>query len=78
MDHTIFGNFFFPENLAIYSFPLLMSSSVFKIAALPGDGIGPEVMREAIKVLRVVEKKFAPYPPNHRGASWLGGHRCRR
>jgi 3-isopropylmalate dehydrogenase len=31
---------------------------IFKIAALAGDGIGPEVMREAIKVLRVVEKKF--------------------
>src|SRR5216110_5267 len=29
-----------------------------KIAALAGDGIGPEVMREAIKVLRAVEKKF--------------------
>jgi 3-isopropylmalate dehydrogenase len=28
------------------------------IAALAGDGIGPEVMREAIKVLRVAEKKF--------------------
>lgn len=30
----------------------------YKIAALAGDGIGPEVMREAIKVLRAVEKKF--------------------
>jgi 3-isopropylmalate dehydrogenase len=30
----------------------------FKIAALAGDGIGPEVMREAIQVLRVAEKKF--------------------
>lgn len=30
----------------------------FKIAALAGDGIGPEVMREAIKVLRVAEKRF--------------------
>jgi 3-isopropylmalate dehydrogenase len=30
----------------------------FKIAALAGDGIGPEVMREAVKVLRVTEKKF--------------------
>src|SRR5580698_3428557 len=30
----------------------------FKIAALAGDGIGPEVMREAVKVLRVAEKKF--------------------
>lgn len=29
----------------------------YKIAALAGDGIGPEVMREAIKVLRAVEKK---------------------
>ncbi|HEY1662959.1 MAG TPA: 3-isopropylmalate dehydrogenase [Verrucomicrobiae bacterium] len=28
-----------------------------KVAALAGDGIGPEVMREAIKVLRAVEKK---------------------
>ncbi|MFZ1074376.1 MAG: 3-isopropylmalate dehydrogenase [Verrucomicrobiia bacterium] len=29
-----------------------------KIAALAGDGIGPEVMREAIKVLRVTGKKY--------------------
>jgi 3-isopropylmalate dehydrogenase len=36
-----------------------MSSTVLKIAALAGDGIGPEVMREAIQVLRVVEKKFS-------------------
>jgi len=33
-------------------------SQVLKIAVLPGDGIGPEVMAEAIKVLAVVEKKF--------------------
>ena len=30
----------------------------FNIAVLAGDGIGPEVMREAIKVLRATEKKF--------------------
>ncbi|HEU6447709.1 MAG TPA: 3-isopropylmalate dehydrogenase [Verrucomicrobiae bacterium] len=30
----------------------------FKMAALAGDGIGPEVMREAIKILRATEKKF--------------------
>jgi 3-isopropylmalate dehydrogenase len=30
-----------------------------RIAALAGDGIGPEIMREAIKVLRAVEKRFA-------------------
>lgn len=35
-----------------------MSIQTFKVAALAGDGIGPEVMREAIKVLRAVEKKF--------------------
>jgi 3-isopropylmalate dehydrogenase len=31
----------------------------FKIAVLPGDGIGPEVMAEALKILDAVEKKFA-------------------
>ncbi len=30
----------------------------YQIAALAGDGIGPEVMREAIQVLRGVEKAF--------------------
>lgn len=35
-----------------------MSSRQFKVAALAGDGIGPEVMVEAIKVLRATEKKF--------------------
>lgn len=34
-------------------------TAALKIAALPGDGIGPEIMREAIKVLRAIEKKFA-------------------
>lgn len=29
-----------------------------KIAVLPGDGIGPEVMAEALKVLDIVQKKF--------------------
>jgi 3-isopropylmalate dehydrogenase len=33
-------------------------TKTFKIAALAGDGIGPEVMREALKVLRAAEKKF--------------------
>jgi 3-isopropylmalate dehydrogenase len=31
----------------------------FKIAVLAGDGIGPEVMAEALKVLAAVEDKFA-------------------
>jgi 3-isopropylmalate dehydrogenase len=29
-----------------------------RIAVLPGDGIGPEVCREAIKVLEVVSSRF--------------------
>ena len=36
-----------------------MSASSFQIAALAGDGIGPEVMREAISVLRAVENRFS-------------------
>jgi 3-isopropylmalate dehydrogenase len=35
-----------------------MSLKTFNVAALAGDGIGPEVMREAIKILRAVESKF--------------------
>ncbi len=35
-----------------------MISRIFNVAALAGDGIGPEVMREGIKVLRAVEQKF--------------------
>ena len=34
-------------------------SKTLNIAALAGDDIGPEVMREAIKVLRAVERKFS-------------------
>ena len=30
----------------------------YKIAVLPGDGIGPEVMQEAIKVLDAISKKY--------------------
>ena len=29
-----------------------------KIAVLPGDGIGPEVVREAIKVVKAIGNKF--------------------
>lgn len=31
----------------------------YKIAVLPGDGIGEEIMQQAIKVLRVIEKRNA-------------------
>jgi 3-isopropylmalate dehydrogenase len=33
-------------------------AKVFKVAVLPGDGIGPEVMAEALHVLDAVEKKY--------------------
>jgi len=33
-------------------------ASTFKVAVLPGDGIGPEVMVEALKVLDAIEKKY--------------------
>ena len=33
-------------------------SKTYKIAVLAGDGIGPEVVEQAIKVLKSVEKKF--------------------
>lgn len=33
-------------------------SKNYKIAVLPGDGIGPEVMKEAVRVLDVVANKF--------------------
>ena len=35
-----------------------MSDRTYKIAALAGDGIGPEVVHEALKVLRAAEGKF--------------------
>jgi len=30
----------------------------FNLAVLPGDGVGPEVTTEAIKVLQAVGKRF--------------------
>lgn len=33
-------------------------AKIFKVAVLPGDGIGPEVMTEALKVLDAIEERF--------------------
>lgn len=50
-----------------------MSENSFKIAALAGDGIGPEVMAEAIKVLRAVESKAnAKFEINEAPVGWAG------
>jgi 3-isopropylmalate dehydrogenase len=35
-----------------------MTNKSYKIAVLPGDGIGPEVMQQALKVLDAIESKF--------------------
>jgi len=52
--------------------------SVKKIAVLPGDGIGPEVMREAIKVLNTVQLKYnVKFEYKHAlvgGAAWDDYH----
>ena len=36
----------------------MQKKGTFKIAILPGDGIGPEVVKQATKVLKAVEKRF--------------------
>ena len=46
--------------------------SQYSIAVLAGDGIGPEVMQEANKVLDAVEKKFNV--SLNRTAYPVGGH----
>lgn len=35
-----------------------MSNNYFKIAVLPGDGIGPEVVNESVKILKVIGEVF--------------------
>ncbi len=42
-----------------FDLPILpMELHVKKIAVLPGDGIGPEIMAEAVKVLDVAQRRF--------------------
>ena len=35
-----------------------MSDNYFKIAVLPGDGIGPEIIGESIKILDAIAEAF--------------------
>ena len=46
-----------PEILEKFTGIELMKNK-YKIALLPGDGIGPEVIREAVKILKVLESKL--------------------
>lgn len=53
--------------------PRFMSDKSFKIAALAGDGIGPEVMAQALRALRAVESKFgANFQINEAPVGWAG------
>lgn len=52
---------------------------MFKIAVLPGDGIGPEVMKEALKVLDAVQEAFQiqlAYTPGDVGGIAIDRHGC--
>ena len=50
-----------------------MRKRTYKIAALAGDGIGPEVVREALKVLSTVEDKFGfQMEVNEAPVGWSG------
>lgn len=61
---------FFPTDTTLIPF---MSSKSFKIAALAGDGIGPEVMREAIKVLKALERSgVAKFDITEAPVGWAG------
>jgi hypothetical protein len=51
-----------------------MSERIYKIAAMAGDGIGPEVVREALKVLRASRGKVWISIGRHRGTGRLGRH----
>lgn len=42
----------------MHRFSLSMNKQAYRIAVLPGDGIGPEVMREALRVLEAVAVRF--------------------
>lgn len=53
--------------------------SQYKIAVLAGDGIGPEVMAEALKVLNVAQEKFGfslSYDAHDVGGAALDNHGC--
>lgn len=52
-------------------------SDVATIAVLAGDGIGPEVMREAVAVLRAVERRYArPLEIVEAPVGWAGIDAC--
>jgi 3-isopropylmalate dehydrogenase len=45
-------------NLDVIATKIYLCKMKKKIAVLPGDGIGPEIIAEAVKVLKAIEKKY--------------------
>ena len=45
------------------------------IAILPGDGIGPEIIEQAMKVVKVVAKKYNHELTYEYRFNWCSGHR---
>ena len=46
------------EYMCKSKFDIQESVMEFEIAVLPGDGIGPEVTQESVKVLKAIETQF--------------------
>ena len=62
---------FYKRNQGVYT--LIMANGNYKLAVLPGDGTGPEVVAEGMKVLDAVSRKFGfAYTEQHFG--WGGEH----
>jgi 3-isopropylmalate dehydrogenase len=57
-------------------------SKNYHIAVLPGDGIGPEVMAQALKVLEAVRRFAMKITTSHYDVGGIAidrhGNRCRR
>ena len=49
--------------------------TTYRICLLPGDGIGPEITAEAVKVLGVIGERYGVTLRVLRGASRRGGDR---
>jgi len=68
------------RRVATFSRSAVRAFSTKKIAVLPGDGLGPDVMAEALKVLKAVESKTdvkfetAEYPIGGAGWDACGDH----
>ena len=56
----------------------MMDKKVFMIAVFPGDGIGPEVVREALKCLAVISETSGISFPDPSGAYRWGRNGCMR